>query len=91
MYLYVSIARSAEDETQNGHRNAKRNHNWNQETDVLSLFSKFQMKRSKRTVLCCLVVFCVLSVCCLFVMYLGCGMWFEVMYLYVGSGYRDRE
>ena len=40
---------------------------------------------------CCLVVFCVLSVFCLFIVYLGCGMWFEVMYLYVGSGCRHRD
>jgi len=40
---------------------------------------------------CCHVVFCALSVCCLFVVYLGCGMLFEVMYLYVGSGCRDRN
>ena len=40
---------------------------------------------------CRLVIFCVLSVYCLFVRYLECGMWFEVMYLYVGSGWRDRN
>ena len=38
---------------------------------------------------CCLVVFCVLSVCCLCVMYVGCGMWFEVIFLYIGNGCRD--
>jgi len=32
---------------------------------------------------------CVLSVCCLFVMYVGCGMWFEVIFLYIGNGCRD--
>jgi len=38
-------ARSVEDETRNGDRNAKRNPNRNQETTVLGLFSNFQMKR----------------------------------------------
>ena len=38
-------ARSVEDETRNGHRNAKRNPNQNQETTVLHLFSNFQVKR----------------------------------------------
>ena len=38
-------ARSVEDETRNGHRNAKRNPNRNQETTYLRLFSNFQMKR----------------------------------------------
>ena len=38
-------ARSVEDETRNGHRNAKRNPNRNQETTFLRLFSNFQMKR----------------------------------------------
>jgi len=41
--------------------------------------------------MCCLVVSCVLTVYCLFVIYLGCGMWFEVMYSLVGSGCRDRN
>ena len=36
-------------------------------------------------------LFRVLSGCCLVVMYVGCGMSFEVMYLYVGSGCRDRD
>jgi len=36
------------------------------------------------------VLFCVLSGCCFVVVYLGCGMLFEVMYLYVVSGCRDR-
>ena len=40
---------------------------------------------------CCLVVFCVLSVYLLSVVYLGCGMWFEVMCLCVHSGCRDRN
>jgi len=38
-------ARSVEDETRNGHRNAKRNPNRNQETTFLRLFSNFQKKR----------------------------------------------
>ena len=40
---------------------------------------------------CGLVLFCVLSVYYLFVICLGCGLWFEVMYLFVGSGCRDRN
>ena len=39
----------------------------------------------------CFVLFCFLSRCCLVVVYLGSGMLFEVMYLYVGSGWRDRN
>jgi len=39
----------------------------------------------------CFVLFCVLSGCCFVVMYLGCGMLFEMVYLYVGSGCRDRN
>jgi len=38
-------ARSVEDETPNGHRNAKQNPNRNQETTVLCLFWNFHMKR----------------------------------------------
>ena len=34
-----------EDETRNGHRNAKRNPNRNHETIILGLFSNFQMER----------------------------------------------
>ena len=43
----LGTARSVEDETQIGHRNANRNPNpkQNQETTVLWLFSNFQMKR----------------------------------------------
>jgi len=41
----VCTARSVEDETRNGHRNAKRNPNRNQEPTILRLFSKFQTKR----------------------------------------------
>jgi len=37
------------------------------------------------------VLFCVFSGCCLVVVYLGCEMLMEVMYLYVGSGCRDRN
>jgi len=40
-----STARSVEDETRNGHWNAKRNPNRNQETTIIRLFSNFQMKR----------------------------------------------
>ena len=36
-------------------------------------------------------LFRVLSGCCLVVMYLGCGMSFEEMYVYVGSGCHDRD
>jgi len=39
----------------------------------------------------CFVLFCVLSACCLVVVYSGCGMLFDVMYSYVGSGWRDRS
>jgi len=35
--------------------------------------------------------FRVLSGCCLVVMHLGCGMSFEVMYLYVNSACSDRD
>ena len=38
-------ARSVEAETRNGHRNAKRNPNRNQETTFIRLFSNFLMKR----------------------------------------------
>jgi len=38
-------ARSVEDESRNGHRNAKRNPNRNQETTILRLFSNFETKR----------------------------------------------
>jgi len=41
----MSTARSVEDETRKGDRNAKRNHDRNQETTVLCLFSHFHMKR----------------------------------------------
>ena len=38
-------ARSVEDETRNGHRNAKRNSNRNHETIVLGLFSFETLKQ----------------------------------------------
>ena len=38
-------ARSMEDETRNGPRNAERILNRNQETTILPFFSNFQMKR----------------------------------------------
>ena len=38
-------ARSMEDQARNGHRNAQRTLNRNQETTILPLFSNFQMKR----------------------------------------------
>jgi len=41
-----STARSVEDETQNGHRNAKRNPNRNHETVFLGLFSFENLKRA---------------------------------------------
>ena len=41
-----STARSVEDETRNGHRNAKRNPNWNHETICLGLFSFENLKRA---------------------------------------------
>jgi len=43
-FLPVS-ARSVEDETRNGDRNANQNPHRNQETTVLWLFSNFQVKR----------------------------------------------
>jgi len=39
------MARSREDKTRNGLRNAKRNANWNQQTNFRGLFSNLQMKR----------------------------------------------
>jgi len=59
MYTYIDVfncsyvyntyvlytARSVEDETRNGDRNAKRNPHQNQETTVLWLFSNFHVKR----------------------------------------------
>ena len=49
-FYYISqyhddTARSVEDETPNGHQNAKRNPNRNQETIVLDLFSFETLKR----------------------------------------------
>ena len=41
----TSIARSVEDETRSGDRNANRNPKRDQETTVLWLFSNFQIKR----------------------------------------------
>ena len=40
-----SIAHSVEDETRNGHRNAKRNPNRNHETSLLGLFVFENLKR----------------------------------------------
>jgi len=42
--VMYDAARSVEDETRNGHRNAKRTPNRNQETTIIRLFSDFQMK-----------------------------------------------
>ena len=39
----------------------------------------------------CIVLFSVFSGCCPVVVYLTCGMSFEVMYVYIGSGCRDRN
>jgi len=44
----VTIARSVENETRNGHRNEKRNPNWNHETIVLGLFSHENLKRANQ-------------------------------------------
>ena len=44
-FEFCITARSVEDESRNGHRNAKWNPNWNQETSVIGFFSNFQMKR----------------------------------------------
>ena len=43
-----STARSVEDETRNGHRNAKRNPDWNHETIVLGLFSFENLKEDPK-------------------------------------------
>jgi len=43
-----TTARSVENETRNGHRNAKRDPNWNHETTILILFSKIPMKRDQK-------------------------------------------
>ena len=42
--MRTCTARSREDETRNGHRNAKRNRNRNQETIVLGLFAFENLK-----------------------------------------------
>ena len=46
----VGTARSVEDETRNCDQNANRNPKRNQETTVLWLFSKFQVKRDRAIV-----------------------------------------
>jgi len=43
--IFIITVRSREDQTRNGHWNAKRNPNRNQEPIVLGLFSKFRMKK----------------------------------------------
>ena len=43
---FMATARSAEDETQNGHRNEKRNPNRDHEPIVLGLFSHENLKRA---------------------------------------------
>jgi len=44
-YIFVCTARSVKDKTRNGHRNAKRNPDRNQETIILDLFSFENLKK----------------------------------------------